>query len=117
MKIDPQAVQTGIGALGLFAACVAPWRVRLLRVFAISLAALVLFEWVCLATGFDPLVWLWWLVHMPSAIALGADEILERHGRVVSTAFHLGDLLFWPAIVTAVVWLRDRRHTHEHTTA
>jgi len=25
---------------------------------------------------------LWWAIHMPSAIALGADEILERHGEL-----------------------------------
>src|SRR2546423_15306216 len=107
MKIDPHAVQTSIGAIGLVAVCPGPWRVRLLRVFAISLAVLVVFEWLCLSTAFDPLVWVWWLVHLPSAIALGVHEILERNGRVVSTAFHLGDLFFWPAIATAVVWFRD----------
>lgn len=117
MKIDPHSIHTGVGALGLIAVCLAPWRVRLLRIFAISLTVLVFFEWICLATGFDWLVWLWWLVHFPSAIALGVDEILERHGPVVSTAFHLGDLLFWSVIATAVVWWRDRRHILEHTTA
>jgi hypothetical protein len=50
---------------------------------------------------------------MPSAIALGADEILERHGAVVSTVFHLGDFFLWSALVTGAFCLSDWRRRHD----
>jgi hypothetical protein len=55
----------------------------------------------------------WWAVHMPSAMALGVDEIVERHGTVVSTALHLGDFFLWSALITGVFWFREKRRRHE----
>ena len=113
MKVDPQSVYVGMGAVGAVAGVLGLWRRRLARIFAVSLAGFLAFELLCFLTGLNLLVPVWWAVHMPSAIALGADEILERHGAVVSTAFHLGDFLLWSALITGIVWFRDWRRRHE----
>jgi hypothetical protein len=52
---------------------------------------------------------LWWLIHSPSAIALGLDEILETHGAVVSTTAHVADLVFWSALLTVPIIVRTHR--------
>ena len=109
MKIDPQCVSFGMGVVGAFAGVLGIWRRRLLRIFAASLAGLLAFELLCFLTGLEFLVPVWWAVHLPSTIALGADEILERHGALVSTVFHLGDFFLWSALVTGVFWFRGRR--------
>ena len=113
MKIDPQSVYVGMGIVGAFAGCLGIWRRRLARIFAASLAGFLLFELFCLVASPDFLRGVWWLVHMPSAIALGADEIFERHGALVSTAFHLADFFLWSAVITGIFWLRSRRHRDE----
>ncbi len=100
MKIDPQCVYIGMGAVGIIAGGLGIWCRRLLRVFAVCLAAFLVFELLCVLSGLEFLVPIWWAVHIPSAIALGADEILERHGAVVSTTFHLGDFFVWSALIT-----------------
>jgi hypothetical protein len=102
MKIDPQSVYLGMGIVGAFAGSLGIWRRRLVRIFAVCLAGFLLFELLCLLGGFELLTPVWWTVHMPSAIALGADEIVERHGVFVSTALHLGDFFLWSALITLV---------------
>ena len=82
MKVDQQSVYVGMGVVGTIAGVLGLWRRRLLRIFAVCLAALLGFELLCFLTGPDFLVPVWWAIHMPSAIALGADEILERHGEL-----------------------------------
>src|SRR6266700_3962219 len=77
MKVDPQSVYVGMGAVGTVAGVLGLWRRRLARIFALSLAGFRAFELLCFLTGLNLLVPVWWAVHMPSAIALGADEILE----------------------------------------
>jgi len=113
MKVDQQSVYVGMGVVGTIAGVLGLWRRRLLRIFAVCLAALLGFELLCFLTGPDFLVPVWWAIHMPSAIALGADEILERHGAVVSTVFHLGDFFLWSALITGFLWFRDWRRRHE----
>jgi hypothetical protein len=77
------------------------------------LAGFLVFELLCFVTGLEILAPIWWAVHTPSALALGADEILERHGAVVSTLFHLGDFFLWSALITGLFWFRDRRRRLE----
>ncbi|MFO1487441.1 MAG: hypothetical protein U1F65_03090 [Verrucomicrobiota bacterium] len=113
MKIDPHSVYVGMGAVAVIAGILGALRRRLLRVFAVCLAAFSFFELFCFLSGLEFLVPVWWAIHMPSAITLGGDEILERHGAVVSTVFHLADFLLWSAVITGVVWLRDRRRRDE----
>lgn len=116
MKIDPKSVYVGMGVVGVVAGCIGIWRRRLLRIFAVCLAGFLVFELFCFLAGLKLVVPVWWAVHMPSAIALGADEILERHGAVVSTVFHLGDFFLWSGIITGMFWLRDRRQRDEVVT-
>ena len=111
MKIDPQSVYVGMGVVGAIAGGLGIWRRRLLRIFAVCLAGFLVFELLCLVAGLEFLVPVWWAVHMPSAIVLGADEILERHGAVVSTVFHLGDFFLWAALITGVFWFRQETET------
>src|SRR5258708_92052 len=106
MKIDPHSVYVGMGVVGVVAGGLSIWRRRLLRIFAVCLAGFLVFELLCFVTRLEVLVPVWWTFHMPSAIALGADEILERQGAVVSTTFHLGDFFLWSALITGVFWLR-----------
>jgi hypothetical protein len=113
MKIDADSVYVGMGIVGTFAGCLGVWGRRLARIFAASLAGFLAFELFCLVASPELLRFVWWAVHMPSAIALGADEILERHGKLVSTAFHLADFFLWSAVITGAVWLYDRRHRDE----
>jgi hypothetical protein len=113
MKIDPHSVYVGMGVAGAVAGGLGIWRRRLSRIFALCLAAFLVFELFCLVVSPPFLEGVWWAVHMPSAMALGVDEIVERHGVVVSTALHLGDFLFWSALITGIFWLRDRRQRHE----
>jgi hypothetical protein len=89
MKIDPESIYVGMGAVAVVAGGLGIWRHRLSRIFAVCLSCFLAFELFCFLVGQEFLVPVWWAVHMPSAIALGADEILERHGAVVSTVFHL----------------------------
>jgi|SRR6185369_7181443 len=112
MKINPQSVYVGMGVVGVVAGGLGIWRRRLSRIFAVCLAGFLAFELFCFLVALQFLAPVWWAVHMPSAIVLGADEILERHGAVVSTAFHLGDFFIWSALVTGVFWLRDKRRRH-----
>ena len=113
MKIDPQSLYIGMGVVATVAGGLGMWRRRLSRMFAGCLAVLVAFEFVCLIVGLEFLVPVWWAVHLPSALALGADEILERHGAFVSTAFHLGDFFLWSALITGAFWFRDGRRRYE----
>jgi hypothetical protein len=113
MKIDPQSVHVGIGIVSVVAGGLGIWRRRLSRIFAACLAGFLVLELFCFIVGVELLIPVWRAVHIPSAIALGADEILERHGAVVSTAFHLGDFFLWSALITGVFWLRDRRRRDE----
>src|SRR5437879_1218592 len=98
MKIDPHSVYVGMGVVGIVAGGLGVWRRKLARLFAVCLAAFLIFELICFVTGLEFLVPVWWAVHSPSAIALGADEILERHGAFLSTVFHLGDFFLWSAV-------------------
>jgi len=113
MKIDPQSVYLGMGVVSVIAGGLGTWRQRLARIFAVCLTGFLIFELLCFLTRLDFFIAVWWAVHTPSAIALGGDEILERHGAIVSTAFHLGDFFLWSALITGVFWLRDRRRRHE----
>jgi len=113
MKIDSRSVYFGMVIVGIVAGGLGIWRRPLSRVFAVCLASFLVFELFCFLVGPEFLIPVWWAVHMPSAIALGADEILQRHGAVVSTAFHLGDIFLWSALITGVLWFRDRRRRRE----
>jgi len=113
VKIDPQSVYIGMGAVCAIAGCLGFGRRRLARIFAVSLAGFLFFELFCLVASPDFLRGVWWLVHLPSAIALGADEILERHGALVSTTFHLADFFLWSAVITGIFWFRSWRHRNE----
>ncbi|MCD6050665.1 MAG: hypothetical protein K0Q55_2068 [Verrucomicrobia bacterium] len=113
MKIDPQSVYVGMGVVGAIAGGLGILRRRLLRVFAWCLAGFLVFELLCSLTRSEFLAPVWWAVHLPSIIALGGDEILERHGAVVSTVFHLGDFFLWSALITGLFWLGDRTRRHE----
>jgi hypothetical protein len=42
---------------------------------------------------------------MPSAVTLGGDEILERHGPIASALFHIGDFFLWSALITGLAVL------------
>jgi hypothetical protein len=112
MKVDPQSIQIGMAVVAFIAALLGFCRRRLARVFACYLAAFLAFELFCALVRFDWVESLWWMVHMPSALLLGADEILERHGALVSTVFHLGDYFLWSAVFIGAVllWERIRRH-------
>ena len=116
-------IHEGIGALaaGSLAAAGAVSATRLYgasRAFAVFLTLCGAFEVVCLAimqavyAGYlggwpGALVmfstWgLWMTAHIPSMAALGMDEIVERHGVVISTLGHLADLLLWASLMTLV---------------
>jgi hypothetical protein len=110
VKIDAQSVYVGMGALGAFAAILGALR-RELRFFVACIAGFLAFELICLITPLDSLRNVWWTVHAPSAILLGVDEILERHGVVVSTVFHLADFVFWSALATGIVRYRKRKES------
>jgi hypothetical protein len=105
VKIEPQSVYVGLGVAGALAGGLACWRRPFVRVFAGVLGVFIAFELVCLLTALRLLGAAWWMIHIPSAIALGGDEILERHGPAVSAVFHVGDLLLWSALVTIVCML------------
>jgi hypothetical protein len=77
------------------------------------LALFLIFEFLYVVASFRFLEYIWWTVHLPSAFALGADEILERHGKVVSTVFHLADFLIWSAVVTSMVALWGAKRKRE----
>lgn len=109
MKIDSQIIFVGMGFVGVVAGGLGLWGRRLSRIFAVCLVGFLFFELFCFITGLELLVPIWWAVHTPSAIALGADEILERHGAVVSTVFHLGDLFLWSTLITGILWLKEMR--------
>jgi len=116
MKIDPHSVYVGMGLVGAVAGGLGICRRRLSRIFGVCIAAFLLFELFCLVVSLPFIEGAWWGVHMPSAIALGVDEVVERHGAVVSTAFHLGDFFLWSALITGIFWFRDRRRRHETVT-
>jgi hypothetical protein len=105
MKVDPVAahiIGTSIllaSGLGLF--CM---RKRLLQVFALFLLGFLLLEILISSVGFGKA--LWWAIHLPSAIVLGADETLERHGVIPSTVFHLADLVLWSALLSIPMAIR-----------
>ena len=44
---------------------------------------------------------------MPSAVLLG-DETLERHGLLISTIAHIGDLVLWSALLSIPVAVKVR---------
>jgi hypothetical protein len=113
MKIDQNSVYVGMGVVGAVAGGLGLWRRRLPRIFAACIAAFILFELFCLVVSPPFLGGVWWAVHTPSAMALGVDEIVERHGAVLSTAFHLGDFFLWSAAITGIFWFRDRKRGHE----
>src|SRR2546421_4513663 len=106
MKIDPHGVYVGMGVVGTVAGGLGIWRRRWSRIFAVCLAAFLLFELFCLVVSPPILEGVWWAVHMPSALALRVDEIVERHAILVSTVFHLGDFFLWSAIITGIFWFR-----------
>lgn len=45
------------------------------------------------------------VLHLPSMLILGVDENLERHGRVVTTAGCVADLILWATLGCVATWL------------
>jgi len=91
----------GLGALGVIFRL---FRNHLLRYISISLLVLVGLELLLVYVPLEFLGFFWWHLHFPSIIALGADEILERHGWLVSTVWHAGDLLLWSLMSGAIIF-------------
>ena len=103
MKCDPISVTicTALFVPLSGVLCLIPSRV--IRIFSISLAGISVFDllnfWIGIA---EPV---WWLMHLPSTIALGADEILERHGIFLGTVGHVSDLIILATILTAAIFI------------
>lgn len=90
----------------------------LLALFGISLLSLIVmapylaFEWLApvragligvslLAASQSGMM----ILHLPSMLILGVDENLERHGRVVTTAGCVADLILWATLGRVATWL------------
>ena len=107
MKCDPTAVTVAATALIPLAAGLYCVRLKAIRNFAVFLGMFALLELTLMWSGSEES--LWWLMHMPSAIALGVDEILENHGRFVSTLAHVGDLVFWSTLAAMLMAVKRRK--------
>lgn len=95
MKIDGTAWFASLTLLGPTAVLIRSGRKgfarRLANWFLVFLGAEILLSLIPVQT----FGMLWWDLHMPSALALGVDEIAERHGIFLSTVAHFADLLLW----------------------
>jgi hypothetical protein len=60
---------------------------------------------------------LWMTAHLPSIVALGVDEIVERHGVFISTAAHFADLLLWAGCMTLVYRVVERTESAKERAA
>jgi hypothetical protein len=95
MKINPTAVNITCAVLLPIAASLIHIRKRTIRIFATFLLGFLILEITQNLIGVGEA--LWWIIHTPSVIALG-DEIVERHGILISTAGHVADLFLWSAV-------------------
>lgn len=117
MKCDLTAVSIVTGAFIPIAGGLFWLRRRALQFFAMHLAFLSVLDLLLVWVGVGER--LWWLIHFPSDILLGFDEILERHGLLVSTIAHVGDLVFWAGLFTLPIAIRIACQTNanQHTQA
>ena len=112
MKFSPTTVTVITAAFIPLAGLLAQSRRGFLRAFAIYLGALAVIDLALLWTGIAG--WLYWWIHCPSAFALGVDEILERHGTLVSSAAHAGDLVLWSILLALLTYLKSHRKNRRY---
>jgi hypothetical protein len=100
-------IGAGVSAVGA-GICLARSRSWFVRNWAVALLTLLVFELACVLGPVDLLAPTWWLLHTPSILLLGVDEIVERHGPLVATTLHLADLVLWAAVVAGAIVLVRR---------
>ena len=107
MIINESGILTGLGILGTTAVFLSVFKKRFLRYFSVSLLAFIVIE---LVVAYFPLedFGLLWLLHMPSILLLGVDEIFERHGWLVSTIAHAADLLLWSFLAAVTLFFHQK---------
>ena len=108
-KVDERALYVGLASLTGVGVVLYRVRSRFLFQFSVAIFSFVGLEVLLGIVGTEAAGAVWWLIHSPSALALGVDEILERHGVVVSTLAHIGDLLLWSLVVASGVTVATRK--------
>ena len=108
-KVNERALYAGIASLAIAGVALRAAGPRSLRRFATALLCFAGLEALLVLLGGKVAGSIWWLLHAPSALLLGVDEILERYGPVVSTLAHLGDLVLWSVISASVGLIGSRK--------
>jgi hypothetical protein len=109
-KVDDRALVAGLTGMAALAAFLRVNRSSFLRLLGRAVLCFIGLELVLVVVGGEVLGSLWWAIHLPSALLLGVDEILERNGLVVSTLAHFADLLLWSAVAAAALSIQRRRY-------
>jgi len=114
MRLELMPVNISLGAM--LCATVAMFSVgkETVRRFAITLATLTALDLLANLVGLGPFFW-WSPLHWPSTIALGADEIVENHGVVLTTVGYIADLVIWAIVITAVICIARKRKNPNKT--
>ena len=119
-KVDAETLAVGLGAFAGLAVLLRLATGRFWRLLSVTLLVLaavetpLYFSELLTPLGLLPypailaLGSTWWCLHLPSALLLGGDEILERHGLLLSTVAHLADLLLWGTLIAVVIFATKR---------
>jgi hypothetical protein len=114
MKITEPALYSGILGQSIVYLCLLCSRKRIPTIIGSYGLGLSLVELVCALLTVSlvvqsipfglmvPIFFAWWWIHIPSAVFLGVDEIVERHGAFLSAVAHFADLLLWTATLSAL---------------